>query len=200
MNFNKEALPANIGSKSRTPNLCGTKRKWAKNHFKDIFRGYDGQDRNTKAVSSRKRSKKFNLKGLNSKSKPNAFEPNPHFERSNAKNFPEVWFDSDYESGNDFKLPTVRKRAKSMAKPMFSLCPPPPLNTTQYLSHMCCERPLLEFNLPLLPDLDEQIDEELDDMKFDENTPDTWASMEGKPIKKLPTFTKQQPFVLKYKI
>lgn len=37
--------------------------------------------------------------------------------------------------GCQLKAPQLLKRSKSMSRLTFRFCPPPPLNTTQYISH-----------------------------------------------------------------
>lgn len=77
--------------------------------------------------------------------------------------------------GCQLKTPQLLKRSKSMSRLSFTLCPPPPLNTTQYISHS------LEINKIKLPSFNGKspMKSKCIETTTDENTPDTWDSMEG---------------------
>ena len=177
------AEPTSLKSISKTPNLWGRKRKWYKgNTFKNFWKQNSTVKSKTGCKAKRKRSKKFDYKNHKRSYDNQDYEIDLTLKRTKTQWLKHANCEDDIEVGS----PVLRKRSRSMNKPILSLWPPPPWNTTHYLSMIHFENRKLVSMLPSRNRYKVSEDSEIENnQNFDEATPGTWDSMAGKLYKRL---------------
>ena len=167
-------------SKCRPALLWGRKRKVTPN----LAKWYHSKGVATKPLTpvetTKKRSRKFIDKYECTEEADCIDLPTLQFKRVNTEDNINLQREIDEELNEDFKIPNILRRAKSLVKPIFWWCPPPPLNTTQYISRLySCNIQLPRF------DWESREEENWGDADYDENSPETCASMTGKHLQHL---------------
>lgn len=166
----------NFNSDNLKPNLFwGNKRKAQPHELKSISRksGYIKQPRSYKKRDFKEWKRLGTVKSVDC-----AKLAEPKFERKLTQNNLFLDYEIDEELKEIANHQVRFKRTHSVEYFWFSLCPPPPLNTTQYISGNIFKR----IKLPKIVDWSSPENINDRDAYFDENSPDTHESMAGKNL------------------